>query len=271
MYTNFLVLILSLALIPVTYMIMPVDNEASGRCPNGYHKDESGECEKVVGNKGKPRCPNGYHRSPDGDCEKVSSGKSSTSKKSDSDHKKSTTNENKKIDPKITSEGIEISGPVTHVADGDTLDVNGITIRLALVNTPEIGENGYESAKNFVKDLCLGKNAQVDIDDGQRGGDRYGREVGVVYCDGVNVNSALMEKQYARIYTSYCDVSEFANASWADCSSMNTQLDSGTVTKHSASDNADLDCSDFDKKNFKVQPGDPYGLDRDGDGIACEG
>ena len=29
-------------------------------------------------------------------------------------------------------------------------------------------------------------------------------------------------------------------------------------------------CSDFDVTNFKVQPGDPYDLDRDGDGIACE-
>ena len=36
-------------------------------------------------------------------------------------------------------------------------------------------------------------------------------------------------------------------------------------------DGGDKDCSDFDKKNFKVQPGDPYHLDRDGDGIACEG
>jgi hypothetical protein len=44
-------------------------NGGSGRCPDGYHKDESGECEKFVDNKGKPRCPNGYHRSPDGDCE----------------------------------------------------------------------------------------------------------------------------------------------------------------------------------------------------------
>jgi hypothetical protein len=43
----------------------------SGRCKDGYHKDESGECEKVVDNKGKPRCPNGYHRSPDGDCERA--------------------------------------------------------------------------------------------------------------------------------------------------------------------------------------------------------
>jgi hypothetical protein len=45
------------------------NNGGSGRCPNGYHKDESGQCEKAENNKGKPRCPNGYHRSPDGDCE----------------------------------------------------------------------------------------------------------------------------------------------------------------------------------------------------------
>ena len=43
----------------------------------------------------------------------------------------------------------------------------------------------------------------------------YGREIGVVYCNGVNVNSELIEKQYARIYTDYCDVSEFANDKWA--------------------------------------------------------
>ena len=65
-----------------------------------------------------------------------------------------------------------LSGPVTYVVDGDTLDVNGIRIRLALVDTPEIGETGYESAKNFVIDLCLGNDAEVDIDNGQRGGDR---------------------------------------------------------------------------------------------------
>jgi micrococcal nuclease len=195
------------------------------------------------------------------------------SKDDDNDQKKkSADKDSKKIAPKTTlSEGIEMSGPVTHVVDGDTLDVNGITIRLALVDTPEIGENGYESAKNFVKDLCLGNDAEVDIDDGQRGGDRYGREIGVVYCNGVNVNSALMEKQYARIYTDYCDISEFASEDWAECSSTNTQFDAAPVTKGSNAVNQDLDCSDFDKKNFKVQPGDPYGLDRDGDGIACEG
>jgi hypothetical protein len=43
-----------------------MDYDASARCPNGYHKNESGDCEKVVDSKGKSRCPNGYHRSPHG-------------------------------------------------------------------------------------------------------------------------------------------------------------------------------------------------------------
>jgi micrococcal nuclease len=119
--------------------------------------------------------------------------------------------------PWLLSEGIELSGPVTYVVDGDTLDVNDIRVRLALVDTPERGENGYQSAKNFVKNLCLGDDAEVDIDDGQRGGDRYAREIGVVYCDGVNVNSELIEQEHAIIFTEYCDLSEFANEDWADC------------------------------------------------------
>jgi len=122
--------------------------------------------------------------------------------------------------PKSTkSEGVELSGTVTYIVDGDTLDVNDVRVRLALVDTPERGEEGYQSAKNFVKDLCLGEDAQVDIDDGQRGrgGDRYGREIGIVYCNGVNVNSELIHKDLGVIYTEYCDVSEFVNDDWVEC------------------------------------------------------
>jgi hypothetical protein len=45
---------------------------AEARCPNGYHKSPSGDCEKFIPHTGLPSCPNGYHRSPDGDCEQVS-------------------------------------------------------------------------------------------------------------------------------------------------------------------------------------------------------
>ncbi|MGE5705792.1 MAG: thermonuclease family protein [Nitrososphaerales archaeon] len=110
---------------------------------------------------------------------------------------------------------IELEGIVNYVVDGDTLDINDIRIRLALVDTPERGQDGYKEAREFVKNLCLNKKGEVDIDDGQRRGDRYGREIGVVYCDGINVNKALVENNLTKIYTEYCDISEFSKEEWA--------------------------------------------------------
>jgi micrococcal nuclease len=126
-------------------------------------------------------------------------------------------NEVKYNDDDVTNykDNIELEGKITYVVDGDTLDINDIRIRLSLVDTPERGQDGYKKAKDFVKELCLGKKGEVDIDDGQRRGDRYGRDIGIVYCDGVNLNAELMENNLARIYLEYCDVSEFSNEKWA--------------------------------------------------------
>ena len=44
-------------------------SSSSSRCPDGYHRSPSGDCERVTDTRGMPRCPDGYHRSPDGDCE----------------------------------------------------------------------------------------------------------------------------------------------------------------------------------------------------------
>jgi len=162
-------------------------------------------------------------------------------KKKDNDNKqKKDTGDEKKSStvPKSTiTEGIEISGPINHVVDGDTLDVNQIRIRLSLVNTPEVGESGFYTAKNFVEKLCLGKNGEVDIDDGQRQGS-FGRQIGVVYCDGVNLNSELMSKGYAHIITEFCDVSEFSGESWAKSSCQSGTSDENnneSPTKNSSS------------------------------------
>jgi micrococcal nuclease len=113
-----------------------------------------------------------------------------------------------------SSDDIELEGIVTKVVDGDTLDINGTRIRLAIVDTPERGQPGYDKAKNLVESLCLGKKGQLDVDSGQRRGDRYGREIGVVYCDGVNVNAKIMENKMARILTEFCDISEFSKENW---------------------------------------------------------
>jgi endonuclease YncB( thermonuclease family) len=63
------------------------------------------------------------------------------------------------------------SETVTHIVDGDTLDVGSTRIRLALVNTPEVGQPGYSGAKQFTAGTCpVGSQAFVDQDDGQTGG-----------------------------------------------------------------------------------------------------
>src|ERR687888_1811348 len=63
-------LILFGSIIITMAIIVPQQIEAS-RCPNGYHKSPSGDCELVVPHKGLPRCPSGFHRSPSGICEAV--------------------------------------------------------------------------------------------------------------------------------------------------------------------------------------------------------
>lgn len=112
------------------------------------------------------------------------------------------------------SNDIELVGIVTKVVDGDTLDINGIRIRLALVDTPEINQPGYNQAKEFVQSLCLGKKGELDVDSGQRRGDRHGREIGVVYCDGVNMNEKLMSNKLAKILVEFCDITEFSTENW---------------------------------------------------------
>jgi micrococcal nuclease len=137
------------------------------------------------------------------------------------------------------SEGIEISGPVTDIVDGDTLDINDIRIRLALVNTPEVGEAGFVPAKEFVEGLCLDKNGQVDIDDGQRQGS-FGREIGVVYCDGINLNSELMKKGYALISAEFCEVSEFSAEPWAKSSCQMGSDENNNLANNSNQDSDSL-------------------------------
>src|SRR5881628_601912 len=106
---------------------------------------------------------------------------------------------------------------VTYIVDGDTLDVGSTRIRLALVNTPEVGQTGYSEASQFTAQTCpIGSPALVDEDDGQTGGS-YGRMVAVVYCGSVNLNAALLGSGNAVLVTFYCSVSEFADEPWTGC------------------------------------------------------
>jgi plastocyanin len=46
-------------------------SSGGSRCPDGFHRSPSGDCERVTDTRGMPRCPDGYHRSPSGNCEYV--------------------------------------------------------------------------------------------------------------------------------------------------------------------------------------------------------
>lgn len=111
-------------------------------------------------------------------------------------------------------------GTVTEIVDGDTMDINNLRVRLALVNTPERGESGYTKAIDFVESVCgVGTTALVDEDDGQKEGS-FDRLIGLIYCgnDGINnkksLNELLVEHGYAVIYQDFCNISEFSSASW---------------------------------------------------------
>jgi endonuclease YncB( thermonuclease family) len=63
--------------------------------------------------------------------------------------------------------------------DGDTLDINNVRVRLALINTPERGQSGHTEAIDFVQSVCgVGTTALVDEDDGQKEGS-FDRVIGL--------------------------------------------------------------------------------------------
>ena len=106
------------------------------------------------------------------------------------------------------------SAIVTEVIDGDTIKVDGKSIRFALVDAPPIKYDGGKS-RSFVEQVCpVGSTAIVDQDDDQLE-DKYGRMLGVVYCNNLNVNQELLDSGLGDLYSAFCDQSEFATHPWA--------------------------------------------------------
>jgi len=109
-----------------------------------------------------------------------------------------------------------ITGTVTKIIDGDTIHVDGQKIRFALASAPELGNYGSGvEATEFIQTICpVGSEVLIDEDDGQTAGS-YGRIIGVVYCNGMNLNSELLDAGLGNIEFRSCDISEFGNTDWA--------------------------------------------------------
>ena len=176
------------------------------------------------------------------------------------------------------------TGKVTKIVDGDTIHVAGQSIRLTIVSSPELNKPSGLGAQHFVQQICpVGSNVLVDEDDGQTQGS-FGRIVALVYCNGVNLNKAVIKDGFGEISIDSCHKSEFALHSWSGCSRNQqlTESESQFYQTKSSCDPSypdfcippsppDLDCKDIPQKSFTVVGSDPHRFDGNGDGIGCEG
>ena len=88
------------------------------------------------------------------------------------------------------------SGYVKNVVDGDTVDVHfnicGVQrVRLVGINAPEIGEEGYEEAREFLNETCMWEEVKLDVDD-EKQYDSYYRILAVVYVNETNLNEKMV-------------------------------------------------------------------------------
>ena len=89
------------------------------------------------------------------------------------------------------------SGQVTYVVDGDTLDVDGITVRVQGIDTPERGQCGYREAKDRVAELVSGRRVLV-ANGGGDVTDRYDRQIAYILWEGQDLGTILIQEGLAR-------------------------------------------------------------------------
>jgi len=93
---------------------------------------------------------------------------------------------------------------VTKVIDGDTVHINGESVRLICIDTPERGEEGYQEATEFLESLILNKEVKLEEDITKR--DKYNRLLYYIFTkDGKFVNEIMVKEGYAEAYPYYPD------------------------------------------------------------------
>lgn len=104
-----------------------------------------------------------------------------------------------------------LTGQAVGISDGDTFRLlmegkETVRVRLHGVDAPEKGQDYGTQAKQMLSDLIFSKKVDVI----RKNKDRYGRIVGVVYIDGLNVNEVLLSNGLVWHYTDYDKNEEWA-------------------------------------------------------------
>ena len=94
---------------------------------------------------------------------------------------------------------------IKHCYDGDTCTtLKGEKIRLACIDTPELkGWNAdpipAKEARDFVNKLVANEEVYIK----RISNDRYGRTIGELFKNEVNIQELIVEKGYGKIYKKY--------------------------------------------------------------------
>lgn len=84
-----------------------------------------------------------------------------------------------------------VSGPVTRVRDGDTIEVAGVPVRFAGVDCAERGTAAGDAATRAMRELADGRQVRCELI-GRRS---YDREIGTCYlADGRDISGVLVSR-----------------------------------------------------------------------------
>lgn len=204
--------------------------------------------------------------------------------------------------PSATSGGFTYRGTVTHIVDGDTLDVrltSGRTerIRLIGIDTPERGVCFFSRATDRARQLALSKQVVLRGDASQDTRDRYGRLLAYVWIQGgKDLGYQLLAGGFAKVYvyrTAFGRLPAYRAAEaaakgvtagqWNACGKTQSPAPvpapvspgSGCHSSYSPCLPivADLNCDDVRALGVapvRVLGSDPYRLDGDNDGSGCD-
>jgi endonuclease YncB( thermonuclease family) len=176
---------------------------------------------------------------------------------------------------------------VSSVIDGDTLDLaNGERVRLVGIDTPEIGECGYEKARARLVALVGG--ARVSLGESDEDRDQYGRLLRYVDAGPVDAGLKLLQGGLAIArydsrdgYGFHPREPEYVRAD-RGAPDLTCAQQPRRFTPQQQQANCspgyspcvptyppDVDCAGVNGPVSVTGP-DPHGLDADGDGVACE-
>lgn len=104
----------------------------------------------------------------------------------------------------------EVEGVIVGVSDGDTVKLLDIEnrqykIRLYCIDAPEKDQDFGRKSRKFLSDMLFGKYVTVHYNEM----DRYGRILGTIYYNGVNINLEQVKNGMAWVYTRYCSDKEY--------------------------------------------------------------